>query len=630
MTRLAKAGPMAAGLLALAATAAAQTTPSASSTELSPITITATPGLEQRIRDVQASIEVIGRDVIDATPGTSVARVLQEAAGLTVLDGGSSTLFSMRGFSYTQSLFLVDGQRRRGRIGLQDLTNVNLAEVERIEIIRGPMSALYGADAISGVVNIITRRPGEVPGANLNAMVGTVQQGGRTTGILSGGVDTGAVGPTRHRLAASISDRSSWAAQNSQFDDLLSLERRFASYTGEYTVAEGHDLRLRAEYGRQSDSGLGSNGAAVPRPTNAYERQEDTVGQLTYNGQLGASRLQVTGSVWRSNSEVRRAGTVNTTLLNGQEVNAYWNIAPFTGNQLTVGVTMARETIALNSIRNGDRARQTFGVVVQDQWTLLPDLRLVAGLRYDNYSDFGDTINPRVSLAYTPDNWTFRIGGGSAFRAPLFQELYTVTVRGASTIFGNPALKPEEAVSYEAAIGYRFGPGTELQMIYHQSEVRNLISVVSTARNRFDYRNTSRADLRGVELQGSARLSSSLRLRGSGEWLEADDGITHRRLVQRARWQGRGGVDWDITDSTTLHVGGRMVLGYWSGTRNNPTTNPVSKDHARLDFRVTHRITDSVAVYAGIDGVAGNTPPFSFGTVEPPGRFFYGGLSINF
>ena len=122
--------------------------------DLGELTVTtAGLGQEQSIDDVQASVQVIDQKFIQSTSARSVPQVLNEALGVTIKDGGSNSDVSIRGFNEGHTLILVDGLRITGKYGSPDLTSISLENVERIEVVRGPMSVLYGADAVSGVIN---------------------------------------------------------------------------------------------------------------------------------------------------------------------------------------------------------------------------------------------------------------------------------------------------------------------------------------------------------------------------------------------------------------------------------------------------------------------------------------------
>jgi len=611
-------------------------------TVLDPISVTATPGVAKRVSDVQASVEVLGQDRVKAVPATSTSRILQQAEGVLPIDNGSTSSLTIRGFQPGQALILVDGQRRRGRFGFQDLTNIDPSNIERIEIVRGPLSALYGADAVAGVVNIITKRPSDTMGLGIDTLIGGMpilrngERGNRLTSRLTLSADTGRLdlgqdASVLSRVVLSGMNRESWSSGSSPWDDLRPFGRRFASWTGVWNMVPGHSLTTRFEYNRQDDSGTGSSGALRPAAAIAYERQEDFYGSASYAGDLGQfGTVQATVSSYSSSAETRRAGVVNTTDIAGQEFNGYWNLSVLETHRVTLGFNAVAETIKLNSITSGKKSRTSFGLVAQDQWMFADDWSLLAGIRYDGFSDFGTSVNPRASLQWTPGPWTFRVGVGTAFRAPSFQELYTITLRGRSAIFGNPNLKPETSTTYEATIGRRFGETTDVTLTYYRADVQDLITFVQTGATRFDYRNVNEARLQGTEFGVTSLLSDTVTFRGSFDWNDAVNARTGARLTQRARYTVRAGIDWRATDDTTVNVFWRGLFAYYAGSLQNPNANAINSNYNRLDVRVDHRVHPGVTLYAGVDGILGSPVPTTMAPVEPPGPFVYGGVSMRF
>ncbi len=595
------------------------------------LSVTSTPGSEQAIEDVQASIEVIGREQLESEPGTTVAHVLQRAVGAFVSDGGTTSRFSIRGFEDGQALILVDGQRRRGRFGNTDMSNFNLDTVEQIEIIRGPMSALYGADAMAGVVNIVTRHGSRKPGARLQSLAGSYQDGQRATGIVRMSADTGQIGDTRHNVSASIRSRGAWSDEGSPYDDLKEDDNYFVAYDGVWDINNDHSLSLRLDYSQMDGDGLASNGAPVPSPVDSFEKQKDYGAALTWRGALAGGNIAVTGNAYRSEGQVLRTGILDETVIDGQEINGFYTFEPLGGHTVTFGLSALKEDVDVSFFKGVTGSREAYGAVAQDQWEFAPDWTLLAGVRYDDFSDFGDTTNPRVSLAFTPGPWTFRIGAGSAFKVPTYTQLYSTIKRGASTIYGNPNLRPETSHTGEGTIGYSFANGAETAITYHYSEVEDLITTRRTAPGRFDYVNIGQSRIQGIELTGRARLSETVGMHGSVEWLKAEDTQKNERLGRRPKYQAKLGIDWQALSGTTVYVNALGIGSYYApigyGASN---VGNISTDYGRIDVKVAHDLTKNVQLVGGVDGLIGNEPPENLKPYDPADRFIYIGFNIGF
>ncbi|WP_372053687.1 TonB-dependent receptor [Tistrella mobilis] len=600
-------------------------------TDLPALSVTARRGSPQALEDVPASIEVIDRARLDAVPATTVARAIEQATGVIIADGGATTRFSIRGFEDGQALILVDGHRRRGRFGNVDLSAFDLGAVDRIEIIRGPMSALYGADAVSGVVNIISRDAAAEPGASLQSLAGVSENGERLTRIGRAAVETGRVGQTRNRLDLSIRSRDPWSEAGSAFDDLKGESSRHAAWRTAWDVAPGHEITLDLGYEELRAKGLGSNGGRVPMPVDSREHETSRTGSLTWAGEVGPGRVTVSGSAYRTEGDVLRTGSLDTTRIDGRELTGFYTLPIGTDHVATVGFEYLDEDIDLSVLAKGSADRRSRAAVAQDEWMLAEDWTLLAGIRTDDFSDVGTTTNPRATLSWTPGPWILRIGAGTAFKAPTYLQLYSIINRGRSVIYGNADLEPETSWTAEAAAAYRFANGAELGVTAHHSEVEDLITTRLTAPGRYDYTNIGTARIRGVEITGRTPIGDDLMLTGSLEWIDARDTAADERLGRRPRQQGKIGLDWAADDDTLVHLAGTGMLSYYAPVGFGASNlGNVSSDYGRIDVKVSHRLTPLVEISGGVDGLIGTRVPDNLQPFEPAERFFYLGVNLRY
>jgi outer membrane cobalamin receptor len=216
------------------AVAQTTTTPSATS-DLSAVVISAT-SQAQPIQDVQASVEVISAKDLAAYAGTSVPEALKMATGVDARANGSNNFVAIRGLisnAGSPVLLLVDGLRRTGKYGAPGLNLMGLEEVERVEIVRGPMSALYGADATAGVINIITKapKPGQALGGSAQLTLGAIDGEQRDTALLGATVYAGTE-RTGHRLSVSQrqKDLFRYPGTAATTYDLSKLDETFVNY----------------------------------------------------------------------------------------------------------------------------------------------------------------------------------------------------------------------------------------------------------------------------------------------------------------------------------------------------------------------------------------------------------------
>lgn len=231
--------------------------------ELETMVVTATPGRTQAVKDVQASIEVITQQRLNTLSLRTLPQVLQYAVGSGfVKDTGTTSTINLRGSSNNQTLILVDGLRRTGKYGTSDLTGISIENIQQIEIIRGPMSALYGADSIGGVINIITKTPADTFGATGSFTFGQAEHGQRDTFITRAGVSTGEFFGLKNRFSAEVFNKNALQIDRTvPTTTLKDIQRYYINYAGTYDLTPKRTLKWTGEIMNQDDTGVAVNGS---------------------------------------------------------------------------------------------------------------------------------------------------------------------------------------------------------------------------------------------------------------------------------------------------------------------------------------------------------------------------------
>jgi outer membrane receptor for ferrienterochelin and colicins len=471
---------------------------------LDTITVT-TPGYETRIKDVEATIEIIHADQIEKTSRRSLSQVIQKATSFFINDTGSNSDPSLRGFSSGQALILVDGMRRTGKYGSTRLNSIPLENIEQIEIVRGPMSALYGSDAMAGVINIVTRKAASEKSFLANLSTGMADNGDRETGIARFSGDLGIIGGIQHRLSAELKSRGDYRETDSQpYTDLNDSDRHALSYNGVLDISETQRLLFSAAYTKEDSEGISSS-APLGFPT-TFEKEESYhfAGNFRQDTSFGLFDISAGGST--TDADVDRTGGVEQTDYDLYELNGFMTYDRHENHKLIIGTGARHEKISITPLLTQSPERDVLHALIQDSWQISPLFSLMGGLRYDHFSDFGNTWNPRISLTVTPADFKFRIGYGEAFKAPTFIEQYGYFERAAGPrlhkIYGNRNLQPEESRTFELGAAY-YADKFDVELVYHYSNVENLIesTVINTAGMLVEssYRNVGEADISGLE-----------------------------------------------------------------------------------------------------------------------------------
>lgn len=625
--------------------------------KLDDVVVTAT-GTPQPIKDVQASVQVIDRHELNQHSAHSVTEVLKSATGVQANNAGATGALSIRGFNSNQSLILINGQRRTNNYSSNNPNQISTFDIERIEIVRGPMSSLYGSDALGGVINIITRQPGEAPGVSAQVTAGAAREGRET---LQSGINArfgdGALG---HSLTLEQEHRNALRHEGSTQDDSGRLINLSAAYRGRWTPDDVQSLGWAVEiFDRDNDRDAQ---ALIRRPgggppvfdTLDYSNFEDerrTFYSLDYQRLIGPGELKLRSSAGRSSGATNRSFPETqreTTLYKQYQSDALYSLPVLDTHKVTLGGGYNRDELEV-TINAQRAARDNAFALLQDEWQINDQWTLVAGARYDRFDDFDNALTPKVSLGWRDGDWRARLGYGEGFRAPSLLEQYASFTRGGGTsvINGNPNLQPEQSQSWELALGRTLG-ALDLEAVLHQSDIDDLIMsrVVRSEpigggrfRNFSEYMNVDKARIRGLELNADWQASENLRLRAGYEWLDAMDANTDQRLEGRARRTYRLEStytldDWSLT-ARARHVGD--YLSRENGCRVG--CEAYDTRQTLVDLNVSHNLTEQLALFAGIDNLFDQRDPDNYvnnnagtggGRNDPDARYFYVGSRIDF
>ncbi len=483
------------------------------------------------------SVIVLSERDLLSKPGSLLASALQGIPGLFLRSyggGGSLRSLSVRGMGPEHTLLLLDGQRVNSyQNGQVDLGVIPLMGIERVEIVKGGHSPLYGADAVGGVINVFTRRPSSALTAAASLSLGSY--GHRATeASLSG---------TLGRFGGRLAFRNERGDGDFTFayDDGITsatLERLGAEYRTnnaegrlDYTMNDHVETSLLVSYG-EADRG-------VPGPVTTAEAS----GGARLSDQALRSRLTID---WRPSPNQRltlgslfhyafQEYTDPTLDLGGSDlrsvyVNRHVQIAPefeFTpipSLQATVGAELVRAWVTSNQLYSAIRWQQSVYMTLR-YTALLPttfpyELVLYPSLRYDHFSDIDGTLSPKIglnlSLLRTPV-LRLRASYGGSFRAPTFNDLYWFAG-------GNPELRPERSISFDCGLYSAIQVLGEmtLDITYFNMDTRDRIVWMPSSGMFWSPVNVGRVVTHGVEVEGRwTGLGGALSLSLNSAWTDA-------------------------------------------------------------------------------------------------------------
>ncbi|MFM9967285.1 MAG: TonB-dependent receptor plug domain-containing protein [Burkholderiales bacterium] len=453
--------------------------------------------IEQQLTDTIAHTTVITQKDIRESQLADLPSLLRRETGLEFTQNGGvgnvSGIF-LRGGDGRQVLVLIDGIRAgSATLGTTQIEGVMLEQIERVEIVRGNVSALYGNGAIGGVVQIFTKQGNGTPRANAQAMIGA-----RGTSSLSAGY-RGSVANTRFSLNLTDFQTSGFSAIDPKLAPRANPDKdgyRNSSFSGQiaHRLAEGHEVGLRAyqNYGEVDfDSAFGA-ASDINRSSNAvssYSIYSNNRINAIWNSRVTLAQGSDKGRSRTNGATPARTDSTNTQLQWHNEIV----LAPM--HTLNAGVENQAQRVE-SSTTYPVTGRDVRSAVLGYNGRLGAH-HFQANLRGDHYSDFGKANTWLAGYGFDIDsNWKLTAMRSNAFTAPTFNQLYFPG-------FGNPNVRPEKSVSNEVGVQYAEG-GNLLRLATYRTLYRDLIEAPAPA---FTAQNVASARVEGSELSYTGRIA---------------------------------------------------------------------------------------------------------------------------
>ena len=664
--------------------------PSESIMQLDTIVVTTAGGYEQNIADAAATISVITAEELAKKSYSNVTDALKNVPGVFVQGGGTNQTVSIRGMGSSYTLYLVDGKPMNdGSLlttngGVQG-ASVNflppLEAIERIEVIRGSASSLYGSDAMGGVINIITKK-------HQDKMTASVR--------------------TEYVKAASSNDVNSDEFNTSVYvntpliDKLLSLQvtggfqnidesrlQRTTTESGEsdpkftkkdigtkFVFTPNENNTITAEYSntqqeREHNPGL----SLLPTASRTYSKLDKNNYSLTHEGKYDKlvvnSYLQydkdkntsITGrTITITNPDgtkvdVTNPGGIRFETLTANSQGAYF----FDNNTLTLGATYKKEKLKDGTTnQKTDMAgkvtnleRYQWSLFAEDTWNATNDLALTFSGRYDHNEFFGSNFSPKAYAVYNAtDNLIVKGGVISGYKAPSLRNSspeYMLNSMGGA-IIPNPDLKPEKSLTYEGGFAYNnLDWGLEGSLMFFQTDFKNKITrssrIVGSQEEGSQFYldnpnlpyisngytsnyNVDKAEIRGIELTTDYHITDTVKYRQSYTYTHSEQKSGQyegKPLNDIPKHMFNAGLDWDVTDQVFLWTQ-LNYRGETSGSNNGIST----PSYTFVDLGAVYKYTDNLEFATGIYNVANKNVVDDGNSYVLDGRRYSIAMNIKF
>ena len=624
-------------------------------------TVVTASGFEQNLRDAPAAITVISAEELKKKSYTDVTDALKNVAGVQIAGGGVEQSIMLRGMTAAYTLFLIDGRPVQGNDafserGSQAGTPINflppIESIERIEVIRGPASALYGSDAMGGVINIITKK---------------------VTDQFSGSVTAEYAMPGSGNKLNERGYQGSAVVNMPLIKDVLGLQLNGNYYKQDESnfLGQSDSAATDPEYQRQGGGGKlawnlnDQNTFTLGHTYTQQERWKHPGRSIaedadpTYNNSVKKNYFLTHegeyGSVF-TNSYINYDRSENRTTLNADTgkgiefdvVTANTQATWFMGSHtMTAGLTHKYENLEHGS--NGLREpivdptavvemdRYQNSIFLEDNWSLTDNLILTLSGRYDDNQVFGGEFSPKVyAVWHMNDNFTLKGGVTSGYRAPELRSAATdfgSTSRG-GVIIGNPELIPETSLNREIGIHYEnFDLGLAGSVTAYVTDYKDKINRTGRVCPNYpdgvpagapdcvyngkvypahqygytSYENVDKAELRGIEFTMDYDILDNLTYRHSYTFTDTEQKSGEYKgepLNDVARHMFNASLDWEVTPQinlwTQVNYRGETSGRWQTGTSGSSTNGIKYPSYTFADAGMVYRPADSWAFKAGI------------------------------
>lgn len=653
--------------LALAAIVITPTALANNSANLGKTVVTAS-GFEQQIKDAPASISVLTQEELAKKSYRDVTDALKDVPGVVVTGGGSSSDISIRGMAAGYTLILIDGKRMNSRetrpnsdgAGIEQGWLPPIEAIDRIEVVRGPMSSLYGSEAMGGVINIITKKVGQ-------EWRGSV----RTESTFQDRSDSGDYSQHSAYISGPLIDgilgldlygQNSHRKEDSRPNGYAQQKQTSGTAKLSFTPTENHDFVL--EYGKTTqdrNSHIGKTIAENPKAENSYNDYERTNFSLSYTGRWDSG---VTDNyIQREKIEnPNRKMTIQNTVFNSQTTLFLGDHTATVGGQYKYeDLTDKTSNKFPSSQAIESLTRWSWSLFAENEWQIIDTFALTTGLRLDRDEKYGSHWSPRIYGVWNPlEQWTFKGGVSTGYKSPglraAVDDWGQITGGGGAPaiILGNSALKPEKSMTTEFGFIWDNHDNISTGLTLFQTDFKDKITEVRTCENMDKdgniisqsdcivgskahkfisvRENVDKAQMRGVEATFDWQIIDSVKLAANYTFTHSEQKsgkFKGKPLNQMPRHMFNTTVDWNATDSinawTRVNYRGK-TSDYLSRTSMGKSTPA----YTFLDLGVNYKVSSNLSIMGGIYNLGNKTIDYDKFNTVLDGRRYQIGATVTF
>jgi len=609
-------------------------------------------GFEQEVKNAPASISVVTREQLEQGAYQNLHDAIRDIPGiaLTPSDNNSNDI-SIRGMGANYTLILIDGKRQNtretqvnGSTGTDESWIPPLEAIERIEVVRGPMSSLYGSDAMGGVINVITRKVAKKWTGSLRAET-TIQGRSESGNIYQSNFFLS--GPIKHDVLG-LSVYGKYKKRNE--DKILNGYNKHddRGITAKFSLTPNKNNDFIFEVGTSKQNYVSTPGLTLASTAAISDRdfKRDTYA-AQHKGRFEDFSTDTSIQYESVENISRKMKIENTTL------NSSWIFPVGDSSILTAGIFYNSQDLVdktTNTLPGSTRTtadRKQYAFFAENELKIVENFTLTTGARYDHDSKGGGQVSPRVYGVWdVSSQWTVKGGVSTGFRAPSLRQTLGDWGQGSrgGNIYGNPDLKPEKSLTKEIGVIYTDVNSNNASITLFDNKFKDKITRVEcqscgpqNSLGNWPTKNVNIDDAvtRGVELTGSLKLTENLRSKASYTHTKTEQKSgpqAGRPLTQQPRNIFNISLDWKAASklNTWAKASYRGAETLSSGLASSG--NFVQKSYTLLDVGGGYKYSKDVTFYAGIYNILNKkviADNISYDTVLD-GRRYWLGVNIGF
>lgn len=600
------------------------------------------------LKDTPVITEVISLKSIRDIGSSNLVDVMQEQTGIDISNGiGRVQSAQVQGLSDNHVLVLIDGERTTGSVdGALDLGQIPVDQIERVEVVKGPLSSVYGSEAMGGVINIITKQASSAPRMKAGITVGS---NGRQDYTFSLAREyPKAFGP-EHDLSLLLS--SGWNKyfgvdydERDNFMELPDYDRKNVNLKAGYNFRNEFEFDLRLNYYEDEMEWLAGT------PQNAFIDYSDNQ-KYGVNGVMQyhfspKTHLKFVANYSQNNhglQELTGTGSEVKSDDSAEEIQNYrlqMTTSPYNASTLSFGLERKEESIDSDRVLDQFKSYSDNVAFVEDEWTI-SDMTFTVGGRYSDNTEYGSFFAPKVSLMFRAmDNLKTRFSYGRGFRKPSLKELYIDFHSTVGYIVeGEPNLEPEKSHGFNLGLEYHTSTTLWFRTNIYYNIVENLIDYYPKGAEGdatvLSYYNVHEATTRGIDINLNFNPLEHVGFVLGYNYTRAEDSNGNElpyRVPHSFNWKLRG-------DYNELGLSGN-IRGQWYDSKlalDDQTNNDIySGDDVVNTFRVpSYAVWDislekslfqNMSLFGGVNNIFDKTY-YPFGQIK--GREFYIGASYQ-